>query len=88
MHTHPTDAAAFLDDQDGLFELGRLHGRAPSGRARADHDQVKLLHGPSAGAIARFGVNRLKAALTKPGRTFRVRTFLTVVQNALFIRFC
>ena len=45
VHRDAADAAALLDHQHGLAELGRLDGGAPAGRAAADDDEIEGAHG-------------------------------------------
>ncbi len=44
MHRNAADAAAFLDDQNLLFELGGLNGGPSSRRTAADNNQIELVH--------------------------------------------
>lgn len=44
MHGNTADTAAFLDDQNLLFELGGLNGGPSSRRTAADNNQIELVH--------------------------------------------
>lgn len=44
MHGNTADTAAFLDDQNLLFELGGLDGGPSSRRTAADNNQIELVH--------------------------------------------
>ncbi len=44
VHRNAADAAALLDDQNPLFELGGLNGGPSSRRTAADNNQIELVH--------------------------------------------
>jgi len=66
VHRNAADAAALLDDQNPLFELGGLDGGASSRRTAADNNQIELVHeNPGTECIAMTGCRIRDGAAAK-----------------------